>query len=493
MSIDNKIKGKTRKESDLIGTKELPVDALYGVQSLRGFENFKISGETMKDYPNFIKGFAITKHGAAIANYKQGKLTKEQFDAIVKACKEMYAGKLDDSFLSDMIQGGAGTTMNMNANEVIANRALQILGHKPGEYKYLSPNDHVNASQSTNDAYPTAFHFGLYLKTQELLDALDAIIKSLESKAKEFKNIVKMGRTQLQDAVPMTMGQTFQAFADALKKEYGELKRIREGFLTINMGATAIGTGICSEPGYSKLCIEALREITGWNVKLDKNLIEATSDTGILVAYSDEMKQIALKAIKICNDLRRMGSGPRCGLNEVFLPEMQPGSSIMPGKVNPVIPEVMNQLCYKVIGENTTVMLASENAQFELNVMEPIMVYSCFQCISLLTRGFNTLRTLCIDGIRVNESRCEKEVRSSIGVVTALNPFIGYKNSTRIAEIAMKTDKGVYDIALENGILTKKDLDTILAPKNMIQPVNLTIKPNPKTKEILEDVLSKLN
>lgn len=472
-----KFSGKTRTESDLIGSKEIPAEALYGVQSLRGFENFKISGKLMCDYPAFIEGMAYTKKGAAIANHKQGKLTDEQFKAICQACDELLEGKHHEFFLSDMIQGGAGTTVNMNANEVIANRALEIMGHKYGEYQFCSPNDHINASQSTNDAYPTAFHFGLYIKTPSLIAAMENFIASLDAKAEEFKNVVKMGRTQLQDGVPMTLGQTFKAFANGMREQVKSLKAAAEELLCINMGATAIGTGICSEPGYSALCIQALREITGWNVTLAEDLIDATSATDVLVAYSSCLKRIALKSIKICNDLRLMGSGPRCGLHELHLPEMQPGSSIMPGKVNPVIPEVMNQLCYKVIGNDTTVMLASENAQLELNVMEPVLVYSLFESIELLTNGFNTLRTLCIDGIEADEKNCISQVRNSIGIVTALNPIIGYKNSTKIAKEAMSTGKGVYDLVIEHDILSKEDLDTILKPENMVEPVKLDIKP----------------
>ena len=344
MIDSTKYSGKMRQESDLIGTKEIPVEALYGVQSARGFENFKISGKLMNDYPNFIKGMALTKKGAAVANHKQGKLTDEQFKAISQACDELLEGKHHEFFLSDMIQGGAGTTVNMNANEVLANRALEIMGKEHGQYEFCSPNDHLNASQSTNDAYPTAFHFGLYLENKQLVEALNKIIVSLDAKAKEFAHIIKMGRTQLQDGVPMTLGQTFKGFANLLRREVENLNKAAEDLLCINMGATAIGTGICSEPGYSKLCTEALRKITGWNVTLAEDLVEVTSDTSTLVGYSSELKRIALKAIKICNDLRLMGSGPRCGIHELFLPEMQPGSSIMPGKVNPVIPEVMNQL-----------------------------------------------------------------------------------------------------------------------------------------------------
>ncbi|MDH6341737.1 aspartate ammonia-lyase [Parabacteroides sp. PFB2-12] len=468
--------GKTRQESDLLGMKEIPAEALYGVQSLRGFENFHISGVTMRQYPNFIKGMALTKKGAAMANHQQGLLTDEQLRAISQACDELYEGKHHEYLISDMIQGGAGTTVNMNANEVIANRALQIMGKELGAYEFCSPNDHVNASQSTNDAYPTAFHFGLYLESEKLNEAFDLFIQSLEKKAGELDSVIKMGRTQLQDAVPMTLGQTFRGFANLLKAEKKKLEAVQHDLLCVNMGATAIGTGICSQPGYSKLCIEALREITGWDVTLADDLVAATSDTSVLVGYSSAIRAIALKVIKICNDLRLMGSGPRCGLHEIFLPEMQPGSSIMPGKVNPVIPEVMNQVCYKVIGNDTTIMLASENAQLELNVMEPVMVYSLFESINLMTNGLNTLRTLCIDGIRPDVENCERQVKYSIGIVTALNPIIGYKNSTKIAKEAMQTGKGVYDLVLEHDILSKEDLDTILAPKNMIEPVKLDIK-----------------
>ncbi|MDR1725100.1 MAG: aspartate ammonia-lyase [Bacteroidales bacterium] len=477
MNDINKYSGKVRIESDLIGSKEIPVEALYGVQSQRGFENFHISGRLMNDYPNFIKGMSLTKKGAAKANYLQGKLSEEMYKAIVQACDEIYEGKHHEFFCSDMIQGGAGTTVNMNANEVIANRVLEILGYEHGQYEYCSPNDHINLSQSTNDAYPTAFHFGLYLENKVLIKALNALIASFDRKSEEFAHIIKMGRTQLQDAVPMTLGQTFNAFSIGLKKEVKNLEFAAEELLSVNMGATAIGTGICSEPGYSKLCVESLKEITGWNVRLAEDLVEATTDSSVLVGYSAILKRIALRITKICNDLRLMGSGPRCGIHELFLPERQPGSSIMPGKVNPVIPEVVNQVCYKVIGNDLCVTLAAENAQLELNVMEPVLVYSLFESIQLLTNGFDTLRTLCIDGIKADIDNCERQVKNSIGIVTALNPVIGYKNSTKIAKEAMETEKGVYELVLEHDILDKKDLDTILKPENMVEPVKLDIKP----------------
>jgi aspartate ammonia-lyase len=366
----------------------------------------------------------------------------------------------------------------MNANEVIANRVLEILGYERGQYIYCSPNDHINLSQSTNDAYPTAFHLGLYLENKILATSLKTLIEALEAKVVEFAHIIKMGRTQLQDAVPMTLGQTFKAFANGLKKELKHLNKAAEELLEINMGATAIGTGICSEPGYSKLCIEALREITGWNIILAEDLVEATTDSSVLVGYSAALKRISLRIIKICNDLRLMGSGPRCGIHELYLPEMQPGSSIMPGKVNPVIPEVMNQVCYKVIGNDLCATLASENAQLELNVMEPVLVFSIFESINLLVNGFNALTELCIKGIKPDIENCERQVKNSIGIVTALNPVIGYKNSTNIAKEAMVTGRGVYDLVLEHKILDRNDLDTLLKPENMVEPVKLDIKPN---------------
>ena len=333
-----------RVESDLIGAMEVPADALYGVQTLRGIENFPISSFHLNDYPLFINGLAMTKLAAAEANHQLGLLTDEQFNAISQACREILAGQHHEHFPVDMIQGGAGTTTNMNANEVIANRALQIMGFPLGKYKHCSPNDHVNCSQSTNDAYPTAIHLGLYATHLEFMKHFELLIKSFEAKAEEFKDILKMGRTQLEDAVPMTLGQSFGAFASILRDEIRNINFAAEEFLTVNMGATAIGTGICSEPGYSEKCIAALREITGWDMKLADNLVAATSDTSCMVGYSSALRRIATKMNKICNDLRLLSSGPRCGFHEFDLPARQPGSSIMPGKVNPVIPEVMNQI-----------------------------------------------------------------------------------------------------------------------------------------------------
>ncbi len=469
---------KTRIESDLIGSREVPESALYGVQTLRGIENFNISKFHLNEYPLFIQGLAITKMGAAMANRELDLLTEEQANAIIEACKEIFDGKHHDQFPVDMIQGGAGTTTNMNANEVIANRALELMGHQRGEYQFCSPNDAVNRSQSTNDAYPTAIHIGLYYTHLKLVEHFKALIASFRKKAEEMAHIVKMGRTQLEDAVPMTLGQTFNGFASILEQEVANLNYAAQDFLTVNMGATAIGTGITSEPGYAEKCVAALRQITGLEIRLAEDLVGATSDTSCMVGYSGAMRRIAVKMNKICNDLRLLASGPRCGFGEINLPAMQPGSSIMPGKVNPVIPEVMNQISYKVIGNDLCVTMSGEAAQMELNAMEPVMAQCCFESADLFMNGFDTLRTLCIDGITANEDRCRQEVHDSIGVVTALNPVIGYKNSTKIAKEAQQTGKGVYELVLEHDILSKEDLDTILKPENMIKPVKLDIHPN---------------
>ncbi len=466
-----------RIESDLIGPREIPASALYGVQTLRGIENFEISKFHLNEYPLFINGLAITKMAAAEANHQLGLLTDSQYKAITEACREILDGKHHDQFPVDMIQGGAGTTTNMNANEVIANRALDLMGHKRGEFQYCSPNDHVNCAQSTNDAYPTAIHIGMWYSHVRFLKHYEMLIESFRKKAEEFKNIVKMGRTQLEDAVPMTLGQTFSGFAAILTDEIKHLNEAAEDFLTVNMGATAIGTGICAEPGYAEKCVKALCDITGLQFKLTDDMVGATSDTSCLVGYASALKRVAVKMNKICNDLRLLASGPRCGLGEFNLPAMQPGSSIMPGKVNPVIPEVMNQICYKVIGNELCVTMSGEAAQMELNAMEPVMAQCDFESVDLMINGFDTLRTRCIDGITANEDRCRSYVHNSIGIVTALNPVIGYKNSTKIAKEALETGRSVYDLVLEHDILTKEDLDTILAPENMIKPVKLNIKP----------------
>ena len=464
-----------RTETDLLGSKEVPEEVYYGVQTSRAIDNFHISGHLLSSYPNFIKGMAITKKAAAMANMEVGMITPEQGEAICWACDQLISGRFHDQFPIDMIQGGAGTSTNMAANEVIANLALERMGHQRGEYQYCSPNDVVNASQSTNDAYPCAIHMAMCLEHLAFMPHLEKMIDSLDKKTKEFAHVIKMGRTQLQDAVPMTLGQTFSGFAAALRGEVANLRNAADEFLTVNMGATAIGTGICSKPGYSEAYIKALRKVTGWNITLADNLIEATSATSCMIQYSSAMKRLALKVNKMCNDLRLLSSGPRCGLNEIHLPERQPGSSIMPGKVNPVIPEVMNQVCYKVIGNDMCITFASDNGQLELNVMEPVIAYTLFESVHLLENGLDTLRTLCIDGIVANEERCRQLVQNSIGIVTMLNPIIGYKTSTKIAKEAAETGRGVYELVLEHKLLTKEQLDEILKPENMLQPVEIKL------------------
>ena len=467
---------KFRTETDLLGKMQVPADALYGVQTLRAIDNFHISGRLLCNYPKFIVGMAMTKKAAAIANMKVGMIGERQGEAVIWACDQLIAGKYHDQFPIDMIQGGAGTSTNMAANEVIANLALEHMGYERGQYEYCSPNDVVNASQSTNDAYPCAIHLAMFLEHEAFLPHLEQMIMALNFKSKEFAHVIKMGRTQLQDAVPMTLGQTFGGFAASLRGEVNNLNLAAREFLTVNMGATAIGTGICTKPGYSEACITALRKVTGWNIRLADNLIEATSATSCMIQYSSALKRLAIKVNKMCNDLRLLASGPRCGLNEIHLPERQPGSSIMPGKVNPVIPEVMNQVCYKVIGNDMTITFASDNGQLELNVMEPVIAYTLFESIHLLENGLDTLRKLCIDGIRANEERCRQLVEQSIGIVTMLNPIIGYKQSTKIAKEAADTGRGVYELVLEHGLLTQEELDEILKPENMLQPVDLTVK-----------------
>ena len=465
-----------REECDLIGKKKIPSNALYGINAERAIENFNISGNKMSEYPYLIKGFALVKKAAAQANYALGDLSKEKSEAIIKACDELYEGKLKEQFPIDMIQGGAGTSCNMCANEVICNRALQILGKKIGEYKFCDPHDDVNRSQSTNDAYPSACKLGIYLHSLELEKTVEKLILSLDKKKEEFKSIIKIGRTQLQDAVPMTLGQTFGAYSSSIKDALKLIKETSEKLLEINMGATAIGTGICSEPGYSEKVLEFMKKNTGFNIKISEDLIYATSDTSCYVHYSSSLKNLSLKLIKICNDLRLLSSGPRCGIGEICLPKLQPGSSIMPGKVNPVIPEVVGQVCYKVIGNDTTVMLGSENGQLELNVFEPVIVYSIAESIKLLTNGINCLIEKCIDGIKANEKRCKYLMRNSTALVTAFNPYIGYDHSTELCKECLETDKGIYDLILEKKILSKEQVNLILKPENLIKPVKLDIK-----------------
>ena len=459
-----------RQEHDLLGYRELPDEAYYGVQTLRGAENFSITGVHLSVYPDFIKALAMVKQAAAQANYELGLLEKPTAEAIIAACKEIIAGKLHDQFPVDMVQGGAGTSTNMNANEVIANRALELMGHHKGEYQFCHPNNHINLAQSTNDAYPTAAKLGICLSTESLITELERLIASFRDKGNAFGGHIKMGRTQLQDAVPMTLGQEFESYAASLENEVPYMRQAASGLLEINMGATAIGTGINSDPAYADLVTKRLAEISGYPVRKAQNLIAATNDTTDFVSYSGQLKRLAVKISKICNDLRLLASGPRAGLNEISLPPMQPGSSIMPGKVNPVIPEVMNQVCFRVIGNDTAVMMASEAGQLELNVFEPVMIYSILESIAILKNGMATLRQRCIDGIEANVERCKELAYRSIGLVTALNPVLGYETSSDIAKTALQTNRSVYDLVLERGLLSKDALEEILTPENMTQP-----------------------
>ena len=458
---------KFRVESDLIGELQVPADAYYGVQTQRAINNYKISTTHMYDYPEYIIAIAYVKMAAASANAELGVLDQKIADAIIAACKEIVGGKLWDQFPVDMMQGGAGTSVNMNANEVIANRALELMGHKKGEYQFCSPNDHVNCAQSTNDAYPTAFRYTFFRMNRHLEKALEELIASFRAKGEEFKDIIKMGRTQLQDAVPMTSGQEFNAFANNLEEEIANLERNVVLLKEINMGGTAIGTGLNAVPGFAELCTKRMSEFTGDAFEKAPDLVEATPDTGAYVSYSAALKRLAVKLSKICNDLRLMASGPRCGLHEINLPAMAPGSSIMPGKVNPVIPEVTNQVCFKVIGNDTTVCFAAEAGQLQLNVMEPVIAQCILESQTWLINAMNTLRTKCVDGITVNADHCYEMVKHSIGIVTALNPYIGYKASTKVAKEALETGASVYDLVLEHGLMTKEKLDEALDPKAM--------------------------
>ena len=455
-------------ESDLLGELKGPINAYYGVQTQRGINNYHISRKKMRDYPDYVVAIAYVKLAAVQTNHTLGVINDEIAGAISQACQEIIDGKFHEDFPIDMMQGGAGTSVNMNANEVIANRALEIMGHKKGEYQYCYPNDHVNCGQSTNDVYPTSIRLALIRMNKNLVASLTGLISALRYKGEEFRDVLKMGRTQLQDAVPMTSGQEFNAYANNLEEEILNLERNVKLLHEINMGGTAIGTGLNAVPGFAKLCAANLSKLTGEPFVSATDLVEATPDTGAYVSFSSALKRLAVKLSKMCNDLRLMSSGPRCGLNEINLPPKAPGSSIMPGKVNPVIPEVTNQVCFKVIGNDATVTFAAEAGQLQLNVMEPVITECLFESLWWLHNAIDTLTEECILGITVNKERCYDMVKNSIGIVTALNPYIGYKNSTKVAKEALETNRSVYDIVLEKELMTKEKLDEALDPKNML-------------------------
>jgi aspartate ammonia-lyase len=464
------LKGKTRREQDLLGMREVPVHAYYGIQTLRATENFPISGIKLSAFRHFLDALAYVKKACALANCELGVLDKTKADAIAAACDEVLDGKLNNQFVVDMIQGGAGTSTNMNVNEVIANRALELLGHEKGDYGHLHPNDHVNLSQSTNDAYPTAIRLAVNLMLKDILGAMGELKAALEEKEREFADVLKMGRTQLQDAVPMTLGQEFGAYSVMIGEDMDRLREASDLLKEINLGATAIGTGINSPPGYADIATQKLREVSGIPVVKSYNLVEATQDSGAYVQMSGVLKRVAVKLSKICNDLRLMSSGPRCGLQEIHLPPMQPGSSIMPGKVNPVIPEVVNQICFQIIGNDITITMAAEAGQLELNVMEPIIALNLFQSFMMLRNACVILASRCIRGIQADREKCRSYVENSIGLVTALNPVIGYERSVAIAKEALDTGQSVRDLVMKKGWITQEALDDLLRPENMTHP-----------------------
>ena len=461
---------KTRIEHDLLGEREVPSDVYYGVHTLRALENFPISGISVSRYPNMVRALACVKQACAQANHELDMLDEVRTNAIVKACEEIRAGKLHDQFTVDVIQGGAGTSTNMNANEVIANRALELLGFARGEYKELHPLEHVNRSQSTNDVYPTAIKVALRFEIDELIAGMEVLRQAFANKANEFKDILKMGRTQLQDAVPMTLGQEFSTYAVMLEEDQQRLREAALLIQEINLGATAIGTGINSDPNYAGLARKYLSEITDISYITAGNLVEATQDAGAFVQLSGVLKRVAVKISKICNDLRLLSSGPRTGLGEINLPPVQAGSSIMPGKVNPVIPEVVNQIAFMVIGNDVTVSFAAEAGQLQLNAFEPIIARSLFDSLIYLRQGCLTLAERCVRGITANREHLTDLLHRSIGIVTALNPYIGYENASAVAKEAQATGKGVAEIVLAKGLLTKEQLDDILRPEVLTQP-----------------------
>ena len=462
---------RTRVEEDLLGAKEVPADAYYGVHTVRAVENFPISTTTISDIPDFIRGMVMVKKAAALANLEMDVLDKRVADAIVRACDLILdEGRCMDQFPSCVYQGGAGTSVNMNTNEVVANLALEVLGEPRGAYDVVSPNDHVNCSQSTNDAYPTGFRIALFHALERLEPAIVALREACYDKSEEFREVLKMGRTQLQDAVPMSLGQEFGGFAVTLDEELHVLGAAARMLLDVNLGATAIGTGVNTPPDYRRSVVEHLRDITGLPVTGAMNLIEATSDTGDYVNVHAALKRTSAKVSKICNDLRLLSSGPRAGLNEINLPELQAGSSIMPAKVNPVIPEVVNQVCFKVIGNDVTVTMAAEAGQLQLNVMEPVMAQAMFESISLLTTAISTLTEKCVRGITANEETTWRNVMDSIGIVTYLNPVIGHHNGDLVGKECARSGRGVREVVLEMGLLTEQEIDDILSPANLLRP-----------------------
>ena len=460
-----------RIEKDFLGEKELPDGAYYGVQTQRGKDNFHITGIPMSAEPCFVQAFGYAKKAAAMANRDLGVLDAKVAEAIIGACDRLVAGEFRDQFVTDFIQGGAGTSTNMNANEVIANVALESLGHRKGEYQFVNPNDHVNFGQSTNDMYPTAFRLALILRLERYMEALTALQEAFYAKAREFRGVLKMGRTHLQDAVPMSLGQEFHGWGTTMGEEVQRIAEVRKLLHEINLGATAIGTTVTAAPGYPELATKHLSAITGRKFILAGDLVEATSDTGAYVLLSGVLKRTSSKLTKICNDIRMLASGPRCGLNEINLPQMQPGSSIMPGKVNPVIPEVVNQVGFLVIGLDLTVTLAASAGQLQLNVMEPVITFALFTSISTMENAVVSLRENCVKGITANAERTRDMVLNSLGIVTVLKPSLGYRQCAEIAREGYETGKSLHRIVVtERKLLTQEKWDEVFSFENLISP-----------------------
>ena len=456
-----------RIERDLLGEKAVPDDVYYGVQTARALENFHISGVTISQYPDLVRALAMVKLAAVRANFECKQFSEEVLHGIEGACHELIDGHLHEQFKLDLIQGGAGTSTNMAANEVIANRALEFMGFQKGQYEHCDPHNHVNCSQSTNDAYPSALHIAFFLLNEKLVGELRKLVIAFHAKGEEFREIIKMGRTQLQDAVPMTLGQEFHAFAESLDNEVYALSRVENVLYEVNMGGTAIGTGLNAPEGYAQRCVDHLADITGRPIRLATDLVEATQDTQSFVLYSSVLKSLAIKLSKICNDLRLLASGPRAGLGEINLPAVQPGSSIMPGKVNPVIPEVVNQVCFRAIANDLAVTLAAEAGQLQLNVMEPIIAFCLLESQTMFMNAAETLRCHCVEGITANADMCRKYVEHSIGVVTALNPLLGYDTTTDLAAEALKTGKGIIELLREKKLLSEEQIHILVDPSAM--------------------------
>ena len=461
-------KEQFRIEKDFLGEKEVPVNAYYGVQTMRAIDNFPITGYRIDEA--LINAMAVVKKSAALANSAIGQLDEKIAEAIVKAADEILEGKLHGEFIVDPIQGGAGTSINMNTHEVIANRALEIIGEQKGNYKVISPNSHVNMAQSTNDSFPTAIHLSTLTTLDRLLLVMEELHVEFLRKAEEFDDIIKMGRTHLQDAVPVRLGQEFAAYAQLLKRDIARISRTRLNLYEVNMGATAVGTGLNADPVYIEKVVSYLAQFSGQPIKGVQNLVDGTQNTDCYLEVSAALKTCMMNMSKVANDLRMMASGPRCGFGEINLPARQPGSSIMPGKVNPVMAEVLNQSAFQVAGNDLTITMACEAGQFELNVMEPVVVFNLLQSIKIMTNVFTVFREHCLSGITANRERMQDYVDNSVGVITAINPHVGYETAASIAKEAIATKRPVREIVLERGVLTAEELDIILQPFEMTHP-----------------------